>query len=102
MMDESCGSVLVMAGNVREGRLALGSKCGMKRIDGRFPEPSAAAPASSVEAILGPAFCLTLSTGAAVSARFLVIGLVTEGVDWAVVVTAGAGSDEGGSVEVDC
>jgi hypothetical protein len=84
MMEDSPGRVLVMAGKDSEGRFARGSKWGMKRIEGRVGcefEVSLSLVASPLFAILGPAWGRVLSTGAAVSARFLVIGLGIEGAD---------------------
>jgi hypothetical protein len=84
MMDVSSGSVRVMVGNCSEGLPALGSWCGMKRIEGRCftagappSDPtsgtSALADPGDVDVGVGPALLRTVSCGPAVSARFLVM-----------------------------
>jgi hypothetical protein len=85
MIADSSGSVRFIVGNCSEGRPARGSWCGIKRIDGRCftaGEPSAPFSCGStfgvtgiagVEAGVGPVLLRTVSWGAAVSARFLVM-----------------------------
>ena len=72
-----------MVGNCSEGLPALGSWCGMKRIDGRCFTAGALLSATfsctstvdgpGVDAGVGPVLLRTVSCGAAVSARFLVM-----------------------------
>jgi hypothetical protein len=96
-MADSVGRVRVTAGKVREGLLARGSKWGINRMDGICPSAAACA---SLDALLGSRVFRTLSAGAAVSALLRVI--MGAGIDCSVVVTAGAGSDDGVSEDVDC
>lgn len=79
---DSSGNVRWMVGNCNEGRPALGSWCGMKRMDGRcFTADAPSTPLSRASPFDGPADAVgtgpellrTVSGGWAVSARFLVM-----------------------------
>lgn len=81
-MAVSSGSVRVKVGNCSEGRPALGSWCGIKRIEGRcLTAPALSAPPSACSAVVGagaeagvgPLVLRTVSCGAVVSARVLVM-----------------------------
>jgi hypothetical protein len=99
MMAFSFGSVRVIAGNERDGLAARGSKCGIKRTEGRF---WFGVDASFWLAVMGVfAFWREPKTGAAVSARVLAMARGA-GIEEAEVVIAGAGSEEAVSVEAFC